>query len=437
MIKPIIPLLIFVVGLISSTSTFAAQVVMKGVRVWSKQESTRVVFELSGKPQIDSLELENPNRYVVDLKNTQCQLVINPKVFNKSPITDFRHSTRQTKDCRLVFELNAKLPANSFVLQPNDSEGFRLVIDIGDSVGLFEVDETEIEKEPPKTAEKPLQVPEPKIAEDIKKEVMSALPKTPKKILRAGTRPFIIAIDPGHGGQDSGAVGRKYKTYEKEVVLAVAKKLRALINQESHMKAFLTRDGDYFITLRKRINMAREMGADIFVSLHADSQPNGQNAKGASVYVLSDKGASSEAARWLADRENKADWIGGTKLEDKNPTLASVLLDLSQTISQESSEELGDNVLSALGKFASLHKKNIEKAAFVVLKSPDIPSILVELEFLSNHDGELRLRQGDYQQKLAEGVFSGLRDYFSKRSLPPAHPHGQGLPSGLDVASAK
>ncbi len=429
MIKHIIPLLFFILTLISSTSTLAAQVVMKGVRVWSKQESTRVVFELTGKPQIESLELENPDRYVVDLKNTQCQVMLKPNLFKNSPITEFRHSTRQTKDCRLVFELNAKLPANSFVLQPNDSEGFRLVIDIGDSVGLFEVENSESDKEP--------KVSEAKAAEDLKKDIISALPKTPKKMLKAGTRPFIIAIDPGHGGQDSGAVGRKYKTYEKEVVLAVAKKLKALINQESHMKAFLTRDGDYFITLRKRINMAREMGADIFVSLHADSQPNGQNAKGASVYVLSDKGASSEAARWLADRENKADWIGGTKLEDKNPTLASVLLDLSQTISQESSEELGDSVLSSLGKFASLHKKNVERAAFVVLKSPDIPSILVELEFLSNNDGELRLRQADYQQKLAEGVFSGLRDYFSKRSLPPAHPHGHDMQNGLDVASVK
>lgn len=416
-------MLFFMISLISGASASAAQIIMKDIRVWSKQDSTRVVFELSGKPQLDSLELENPERYVVDIKNTQCQLRVKPNLFQNSPILDFRHSMRQTKDCRLVFELNKKLPTNSFVLQPNDSEGFRLVIDIGDSVGLFEVDD--------KATVNQSQVP---VTEKLSQPT---LPKIPKKMLKAGTRPFIIAIDPGHGGQDSGAVGRKYKTYEKEVVLAVAKKLRALINQENHMKAFLTRDGDYFITLRRRINMAREMGADIFVSLHADSQPNGQNAKGASVYVLSEKGASNEAARWLADRENKADWIGGAKLEDKNPTLASVLLDLSQTISQESSEELGDSVLSSLGRFASLHKKNVERAGFVVLKSPDIPSILVELEFLSNHDGELRLRQADYQQKLAEGVFSGLRDYFSKRTLPPAHPHAQDVGAGLDVATFK
>jgi N-acetylmuramoyl-L-alanine amidase len=328
---------------------------------------------------------------------------------------------RQTKDCRLVFELNNKLPANSFVLAPNDSEGFRLVIDLGDSVGLFEV------QDPPTVmAENAKELKEVKEFKETNK---------PKRALKPGTRPFIIAIDPGHGGPDPGAVGKTYKTQEKEVVLAVAKRLRDIINQENHMKAFLTRDGDYFITLRRRINMAREMGADIFVSLHADSQPNGQNAKGASVYVLSDKGASSEAARWLADRENKADWIGGAKLESKNPTLASVLLDLSQTISQQSSEELGDSVLTSLGRFASLHKKNIERAAFVVLKSPDIPSILVELEFLSNQDGEDRLRQPVYQQKLAEGVFSGLREYFSKRSLPPAHPHMQDMHNGLDVAS--
>lgn len=428
MIKHITSLFFLITSLFLSQSTFAAKNMIKDIRVWSKQDSTRVVFELTGKPQLDSLELEGPERYVVDLKNTQCQLRTNPNLFKQSPVVEFRHSMRQSKDCRLVFELNKKLPTNSFILQPNDSEGFRLVIDIGDSVGLFEVESTEM------VSQSATPVPEVKTSSAT---ALPTLPKTPKKMLKAGTRPFIIALDPGHGGQDSGAVGRKYKTQEKEVVLAVAKKLRALINQESHMKAFLTRDGDYFIPLRRRINMAREMGADIFVSLHADSQPNGQNAKGASVYILSDKGASSEAARWLADRENKADWIGGAKLEDKNPTLASVLLDLSQTISQESSEELGDNVLSSLGRFASLHKKNIEKAAFVVLKSPDIPSILVELEFLSNHDGELRLRQPEYQQKLAEGVFSGLKDYFSKRTLPPAHPHANEIGQGLDVASFK
>lgn len=430
MIKQVTSLFLLLTSLFLSQSSFAAKIMIKDIRVWSKQDSTRVVFELTGKPQLDSLELENPERYVIDLKNTQCQLRHNPKLFKQSPVTEFRHSMRQSKDCRLVFELNKKLPTNSFILQPNDSEGFRLVIDIGDSVGLFEVEPTEV------ISQSAITTPEVKTS-PATVAALPTLPKTPKKMLKAGTRPFIIALDPGHGGQDSGAVGRKYKTQEKEVVLAVAKKLRALINQESHMKAFLTRDGDYFIPLRRRINMAREMGADIFVSLHADSQPNGQNAKGASVYILSDKGASSEAARWLADRENKADWIGGAKLEDKNPTLASVLLDLSQTISQESSEELGDNVLTSLGRFASLHKKNIEKAAFVVLKSPDIPSILVELEFLSNHDGELRLRQPEYQQKLAEGVFSGLRDYFSKRTLPPAHPHANEIGQGLDVASFK
>ena len=404
-IKYITQVLFCMVSLVFGAMSEASQIIMKDMRIWSKQESTRVVFELSAKPKIEALDLGNPDRFVVDLKNTQCQLSVNPSIFKNSPILDFRHSVRQSKDCRLVFELNKPLPTNSFLLEPNDSDGVRLVIDIGDSVGLFEL----------------------QAKAETKMEVDSKV--LPKKILKPGTRPFVIAIDPGHGGQDSGAVGRKYKTHEKEVVLAVAKRLKALINQENHMKAFLTRDGDYFITLRRRINMAREMGADIFVSLHADSQPNGQNAKGASVYVLSDKGASSEAARWLADRENRADWIGGAKLEDKNPTLASVLLDLSQTISQQSSEELGDSVLSSLGQFASLHKKNVEHAGFVVLKSPDIPSILVELEFLSNHDGEYRLRQPDYQQKLAEGVFSGLRDYFSKRTLPPSHP--------LELAHAK
>lgn len=418
MIKRTLPLLFLLFSFLFEPCAYGAQIRMKDFRVWAKQDSARIVFELSEKPQIDSLELEKPERYVVDLKNTHCQLSTKSSLFKNSPVLDFRHSMRQDKDCRLVFELNKKLPTNSFVLEPNDTEGYRLVIDIGDSVGLFEI-----------AAEQNTQ----------KKEVLSENTqiKRTKKILKPGMRPFIIAIDAGHGGPDPGAIGKKYKTQEKDVVLAVAKKLKELINQENHMKAFLTRDGDYFVTLRKRINTAREMGADIFLSLHADSSPNGQTAKGASVYVLSEKGASSEAARWLADRENKADWIGGTKLENKNPTLASVLLDLSQTISQQSSQELGDDVLASLGKFTSLHKKNVERAAFVVLKSPDIPSILVELEFLSNHDGEERLRQPAYQQKLAEGVYNGLADYFSKRTLPPAHPHAQEVLNGLDLASVR
>lgn len=429
MIKRTLPLVFLLLSFLFEPSAYGAQIRMKDFRVWAKQDSARIVFELSEKPQIDSLELEKPERYVVDLKNTHCQLSTKSSLFKNSPVLDFRHSMRQDKDCRLVFELNKKLPTNSFVLEPNDTEGYRLVIDIGDSVGLFEI---AAEQYTQRMVESQNQV-------QIKKESApeSNQPKRHKKVLKPGMRPFIIAIDAGHGGQDPGAIGKKYKTQEKDVVLAVAKKLKDLINQENHMKAFLTRDGDYFVTLRKRINTAREMGADIFVSLHADSSPNGQTAKGASVYVLSEKGASSEAARWLADRENKADWIGGTKLENKNPTLASVLLDLSQTISQQSSEELGDDVLASLGRFTNLHKKNIERAAFVVLKSPDIPSILVELEFLSNHDGEERLRQPAYQQKLAEGVYNGLADYFSKRTLPPAHPHAQEVLNGLDLASVR
>jgi N-acetylmuramoyl-L-alanine amidase len=210
------------------------------------------------------------------------------------------------------------------------------------------------------------------------------------------------------------------KTHEKEVVLSVAKQLKKMIDNETHMRAFLVRERDYFVPLRRRIAIAREGGADVFVSLHADSS-FGTVAKGASVYVLSPHGSSSEAAKWLAERENKADLVGGVSLEDKNSVLASVLLDVTQAVNQSSSEELGSTVLKQLGKVTDLHKKQIERAGFVVLKSPDIPSILVELEFLSNKEGEKKLRDLAHQRTLAEAVFLGLKTYFSTRTLPPAH----------------
>jgi len=229
-------------------------------------------------------------------------------------------------------------------------------------------------------------------------------------------RQIVIAIDAGHGGPDSGALG-KGGTKEKTVVLAIAKRLAKLVNSEPGMRAYLTRDKDVFITLRQRIRRARNNNADMFISIHADAFKN-TKARGASVFVLSERGASSEAAQLLADKENAADLAGGISLEDKDDLLASVLLDLSQTASLEASLEVANTVLSGLKRVGNVHKKHVESASFVVLKSPDIPSVLVETAFISNPAEERKLKTSSHQNKLARAMMSGIRSYFQRNPLP-------------------
>ena len=241
------------------------------------------------------------------------------------------------------------------------------------------------------------------------------------------------AIDPGHGGQDSGALG-PHGTKEKDVVLSIAKKLAYLVDKEPGMRSYLTRDSDVFISLRQRIRRARENGADMFISIHADAFTN-RNARGSSVYVLSSRGASSEAAQILADRENAADLAGGISLEDKDDLLASVLLDLSQTASLEGSLEVAETVLSGLKRVGHVHKKHVESAAFVVLKSPDIPSILVETAFISNPEEEQKLKNANHQNKLAHAMMVGIRNYFQKNPLPGTSMPQQHIVSRGDTLS--
>ncbi len=230
------------------------------------------------------------------------------------------------------------------------------------------------------------------------------------------SRPFIVAIDPGHGGQDPGAIGSR-GTREKDIALTIAKKLQHLVNQQAGMKGVLIRDGDYYVHLRERTRLARKHGADLFISIHADSYKN-SSAHGASVFVLSKRGASSEAARWLAAHENQADLIGGVSLNDKDSVLASVLLDLSQTASNSASIDLGEAVLRELDKIVPLHKRKVESAGFMVLKSPDIPSILVETGFISNRKGEENLKRDEYQWKLARAIMQGVLHYTDRRPPP-------------------
>jgi N-acetylmuramoyl-L-alanine amidase len=234
--------------------------------------------------------------------------------------------------------------------------------------------------------------------------------------MRAGMRPLIVAIDPGHGGQDSGAVGQG-GTYEKNVVLAIGRELARQINATPGMKAYMTRDSDVFIPLNMRARKARAAGADMFVSIHADAAEN-RSARGSSVYVLSLKGASSQRARWLADKENASDLIGGVALQKVDNTLGSVLLDLAQSGHMRASEDAANHVLDGLKRVGNNHKPNIERANFAVLRTSDMPSMLVETAFISNPDEEKRLKDPGYQRKVAAAVLDGVNTYFTRQPPP-------------------
>jgi N-acetylmuramoyl-L-alanine amidase len=285
---------------------------------------------------------------------------------------------RPSGDLRIVFDLSRPIRAKSFLAAPNDRYGYRLVIDFGSLAG----------EETPVKAEH----------------------------ARPQARDLIIAIDAGHGGEDPGAIG-KNGTREKDVVLAIARVLAQRVNTEPGMKAVLTRNGDYFVPLRDRMRRARAQQADLFVSIHADSIRD-RSVDGSSVYILSQRGATDEAARWLAERENASDLIGGVSLEDKDDVLASVLLDLSQSASLSASQAAAEHVLHQLNLVGEIRKPLVQQARFVVLKSPDIPSMLVETAYISNPQEEQRLRGAAHQAKLAAAIHQGLREYFY--SDPPA-----------------
>jgi N-acetylmuramoyl-L-alanine amidase len=245
-------------------------------------------------------------------------------------------------------------------------------------------------------------------------------PKPESPVKSAGTtatgRDVVVAVDAGHGGQDPGAIGRG-GTREKDITLAIARRLAKAIDAEPGMRAVLIRDGDYFVSLRGRVRKAREQGADMFISVHADAVLD-RGVSGASVYVLSLRGASDEAARWLAERENAADLMGGVSLDDKNDVLASVLLDVTQKEAVSNSVEAADSVLASLRRVGPVHGKQVRHAGFVVLKSPDIPSMLVETAFISNVTDERRLRDAAYQQRVAEAIHAGVRDFFHDKPPP-------------------
>lgn len=353
----------------------AEPVQVENIRIWAAPDSTRVVFDVSAPITHQITMLTDPYRAVIDLENTELKCEVVEPVAGDKFLHNVRGAKREPRDLRIVLDLKKFISYKSFLLQPNKQYGHRLVVDLFSSEASTTT---------------------------VKLDDQGIVPNQ--------ARDVVIAIDAGHGGDDPGARGPS-GVLEKDVVFAIAKKMVALINRERGMRAVLVREGDYFLRLRKRISIARENKADLFISIHADAFRD-PRVRGSSVYILSKKGASSEAARWLAESENASDLIGGVSLDDKDDVLASVLLDLSQTASLEASIDVAERVLSGLKRLGKVHKQSVQSAGFAVLKSPDIPSILIETAYISNPAEEKNLTSQAFQDNIAKSILEGLRGYF-------------------------
>jgi N-acetylmuramoyl-L-alanine amidase len=354
---------------------------LEGVRVHEAPDYTRVVFDTTGPVSYDLFTLANPNRVVIDLKNTSTQAGFDSSAIavGDQRIKRLRVATRGG-DYRVVLDVATMVKPKGFTLQPVPPYGHRLVVDLYGAQS------------------KPGPVVAPR---------------------RDGKRDVVIAIDAGHGGEDPGATGPG-RIREKQVVFQIARRLAAKLNAANGYRAVMVRTGDYYVSLRKRVDIARKARADLFVSIHADAFKSPQ-VSGASVYTLSDKGATSETARWLAEKENRSDLIGGVgdvSLDDKDDLLAHVLLDLSMDANRSASIQAGEALLGQIGAVAKMHKARVEQAGFVVLKSPDVPSVLVETGYISNPTEARRLHSASYQQQLAAALYDGIRNYMA-RSAPP------------------
>lgn len=368
--------------LLFTATAWAAPAVVQGVRMWPAPDNTRLVFDVTAPVEHTIFVLKNPDRLVIDIKDTRLDKPLIGLDLSQSLIKDIRSAPRNGNDLRVVLDLKQAVRPKSFVLRPNDEYGNRLVLDLYD---------TKAEAAEKRDADTP-----------------AAKSDAPRQI--------VVAIDAGHGGDDPGAIGTR-GTREKDVTLAIARKLKALVEREPGMKPLMIRDGDYFVPLKRRVLIAREHRADLFISIHADSYPDSR-ARGASVYTLSARGASSEQARLLADKENASDVIGGVSLDDKDDLLTSVLLDLSLTGTMEASTDVAGRVLGGLRHIGRLHRNRIEQAGFRVLKSPNVPSILVETAFISNPTEERQLRDSNHQQSLARAIMDGTRAYFHQNPPP-------------------
>ncbi|MBT2117843.1 N-acetylmuramoyl-L-alanine amidase [Dyella sp. LX-66] len=393
---------------------------VKSARVWAGPEYTRLVLDVSGP--LDYKTRQDGDQLVIDLgRSALGEDYSAPK---SQGLLKGLDSNQQGNRLQLVAKVDPSSHYKSFVLQPQASYGYRLVVDVYPGSGVASSakaapapapvqDDSDDDAAPPPA---PVTIKVAASSKNSLRSTQSGMASTRQAAaLLNGERKVVVAVDAGHGGQDPGAHGPG-GTLEKNVTLAVARELAAQINKQPGMKAVLTRDADFFIPLKQRYEIARRNNADLFVSVHADAFVNG-DAKGSSVWVLSPRGKTSEAARWLADRENRADLIGGVSLDDKDDSLAAVLLDLQQGYAMQASEAVATNVLKALGGLGPTHRGFVERANFVVLRSPDVPSILVETAFISNPDEERKLRDPSHQAHLAEAVMGGVRSYFE--ATPP------------------
>ena len=369
---------LILIALVLLAPTLAnAGTTVENIRLWADNGRTRLVLDLSGPANHSIFTLRGPDRLVVDLNDSRLAGQLS-KLPTGGSINSIRTGVRSNGQLRVVLDLNAEVRSRSFTAGPNGDYGDRLVIDLQQQGALRAV-------------------------KRASEEYVSG-------------RDIVVAVDPGHGGRDPGAVGRG-KTREKDVALDVSKNLVNRINAEPGMKAVLVRSGDYYVDHRERMEIARRANADLFVSIHADAVED-RRAKGSSVYVLSLKGASDEASKRLAERENASSLVGGVSLAGKDAVLASVLLDLSQNAALSASLDVGSEVIGQLARIGKVHRRSVQQAGFLVLKSPDVPSILVETAYISNPDEEKKLRSRSHQDKLAQAILNGVRKYFYENPPP-------------------
>lgn len=410
---------VFLSFLISTTSVMAHTVILRAMRVQDKTNKTQVTFYLSASTRFHTLILHNPNRFVIDLNRTKTYQRLRIQNFNTSPIKNFKYAVHGKGMLRIVFGLKNAIRPQVVVLPSDRHHSARLQI-------IFYHDKTIRHRASHAIKRASIKLKSFRdeirhsVENEIQKETVQSEPQAQTQTILSDAdfekdnthhRDIVIVIDPGHGGKDPGAIGQ-HGTHEKNVVLSISKLVQHDINKQPGFHALLTRSGDYYLTLRQRLAIARKDKADMFIAIHADTWRNKQ-ARGVSVFALSQRGATSEAARWLATRENASELMGGVELQDKSHLLKSVLINLSQSATIRSSLQIGEDVIQSVRPITPLHHSRVEQAAFVVLKSPDIPSLLVETGFLSNPREEQKLRSETYQRELASAIMRGIDRYFT------------------------
>ena len=392
-----------------TTSGYAQQIHVNSLHYATTSKQISMIFDVAASPEHRVFVMNNPSRLVIDIKNSRLERALSQPSETHPLFARVCTGTKNDTDLRIVVDLKTPITSEKFSLSSSNKDEHHLIVDLmsKDSAGTAKLEDKVIA--------------EPVISKSSVSKVVARKLVEPKRTVvnnateHKSVNDIVIAIDAGHGGEDVGARGPA-GTEEKKVTFAIAKKLEALINAQPGMKAIMIRKGDYYVGLRNRMQIARTANADLFISIHADAFQD-LSIKGASVYTLSTRGASSEAALWLAKSENASDLVGGVSLNDKEDVLASVLLDLSQTATLEASFKAAEHILKSFQNVCELHKESVQKAGFVVLKSPDIPSILVETAFISNPSEEQNLLSNRYQSKMANAIFKGVRNYF-RQSAP-------------------